>query len=277
MIALVSTLRVGLAKELPPKPPMPDLGTSNLEALSKKLINTSDSYFQYLLDDSKSFNLDKVVDSIVMTKVFPYKIDKDTKELVPNKAVRVGPLAITLTKAKAGSQTKHAWDLIVENKTRHYLAYNVQTELSLSLKQCRLKGATTLKHNAIVLRPREKIRRSECQSLKPVKIKVAKVESMKVPEISYFYLSAVPPKSLALDLRTSIGHDTGSSIFKCSMVSRVSLTRDIKNKKVGWRDLIDFYGRHRCKSYSYVRGYKAFDSDNQTPLPAAEESFESGQ
>ena len=35
-----------------------------------------------------------------------------------------------------------------------------------------------------------------------------------------------------------------------------------------WRDLVDFYARHRCETYTFPEGYRAFERDGARPLPA---------
>ena len=39
---------------------------------------------------------------------------------------------------------------------------------------------------------------------------------------------------------------------------------------IGWRDLVDFYARHRCQTYQFPSSYRAFKSDGERPIPAVE-------
>jgi hypothetical protein len=42
----------------------------------------------------------------------------------------------------------------------------------------------------------------------------------------------------------------------------------IESGEIGWRDLVDFYARHRCQTYTFPLEYRAFNVDGQRTLPA---------
>ena len=37
-----------------------------------------------------------------------------------------------------------------------------------------------------------------------------------------------------------------------------------------WRDLVDFYARHRCQTYQFPVSYKALKQDGERPIPAVD-------
>jgi hypothetical protein len=42
----------------------------------------------------------------------------------------------------------------------------------------------------------------------------------------------------------------------------------LERGEIGWRDLIDFYARHRCQTYQFPLLYRAFKIDGERPVPA---------
>ena len=36
-----------------------------------------------------------------------------------------------------------------------------------------------------------------------------------------------------------------------------------------WRDIVDFYGRHRCETYRFPTGYRAFTRKGQWAVPVS--------
>jgi len=44
----------------------------------------------------------------------------------------------------------------------------------------------------------------------------------------------------------------------------------IRSGDIEWRDLVDFFARHRCNTYSFFDRYKAFQGDGLEKLPVLE-------
>jgi hypothetical protein len=81
-------------------------------------------------------------------------------------------------------------------------------------------------------------------------------------------LSQVPPTVVGIEERIARGHrgvQTGESCS--SMLSQVVRT-GIDRGDIGWRDLVDFYSRHRCQTYQFPPSYRALKSDGERALPA---------
>jgi hypothetical protein len=47
----------------------------------------------------------------------------------------------------------------------------------------------------------------------------------------------------------------------------------LENGRIGWRDLVDFYARHRCQTYEFPIAYRALKSDGERPIPAVDASM----
>ncbi len=44
----------------------------------------------------------------------------------------------------------------------------------------------------------------------------------------------------------------------------------IERHEISWRDLVDFYARHRCQTYQFPTSYRALTSDGERPIPAVD-------
>ena len=43
--------------------------------------------------------------------------------------------------------------------------------------------------------------------------------------------------------------------------------KSIAEKKMTWRDITDFFARHRCDLHNLPANYRAFSRDHERPLP----------
>ena len=44
----------------------------------------------------------------------------------------------------------------------------------------------------------------------------------------------------------------------------------LERGEIGWRDLVDFYARHRCQTYQFPISYRAFSAEGAMRLPVAD-------
>jgi hypothetical protein len=156
--------------------------------------------------------------------------------------------------------------LTIQNRTSDFLAYRVDTRPSQGTRPCFEKADYA--HDAVALAPGEKARRSECMYRSGWRLFVDRVETVVVPRLSYYYLSAVPPAALGLALLPSRGHQPAGGRSMCQIFHPAELERAIRSGDTTWRDLVDFYGRHSCQTFVFPAGYKAFQHDGERPLPA---------
>jgi hypothetical protein len=96
---------------------------------------------------------------------------------------------------------------------------------------------------------------------KPIEIRIEKVETIKLPELSRYYLDLLPPSALGIDAKYANNHEG----FRAWGLKEVTCKVDAPNAE--WRDVVDFYARHRCQSYRFPDGYKAVTSaDSDIPV-----------
>lgn len=158
--------------------------------------------------------------------------------------------------------------LRIENRTDKFLAYRIDTDVA-DERKCSAKG--DIPHNALVLGPRQTLRRSECLFRGgEASLEVARIEVIELPPLAAVYVSRLPAIASIFDKRTAAGHvpDKGSL---CPQTFSWREIRDgLERKELGWRDVIDFYARHSCDEFAFFRTYR-FRVDAGAPLPARPE------
>jgi hypothetical protein len=117
------------------------------------------------------------------------------------------------------------------------------------------------------------IARVECGWHEGMAIAVTKVETMEVPPLSSWYLSQLPPSAVGIEPRIARGHHGVVTGDPCAPVLPQVVRAGLDSGQIGWRDLVDFYARHRCQTYEFPPSYRAFTSDGERPLPAADASM----
>jgi len=97
------------------------------------------------------------------------------------------------------------------------------------------------------------------------------VEVIKLSPLQYVYVSNLVPEKIGLEPRAARGHRPAVKQRLCHMVSSAAVYRALESGATTWHDMIDFYARHRCQTYSFPVGYKAFQTDGEKPQPAVDE------
>jgi hypothetical protein len=98
---------------------------------------------------------------------------------------------------------------------------------------------------------------------------VTKVETIELPPLSAWYVAQVPPQVVGVEDRIARGHRGVDAKEKCSSVVSQVVRTGLDRGDIGWRDLVDFYARHRCQTYQFPSNYRAFKSDGERAVPAS--------
>ncbi len=175
-------------------------------------------------------------------------------------------LEVSRRKASMDGQMYSADHLVlrIENRTAKHLAYRVRTHVT-DADRCEAKG--DIAHNALVLEPKAALTRSECLYRRDETIDVTRVEVMELPALAAYYVSRLPPNPTLYDPRTSSGHVSLAGDVCPQTFSWREIQEGIDLRQIGWRDVVDFYGRHNCDEYSFFKGYR-HRTDPAAPLPA---------
>jgi hypothetical protein len=195
-------------------------------------------------------------------------------ETVETRYLRIGARVEkhTATRDRGTYSTAHLV-LTIENRTNRFVAYQIETGVGASPQACLRKG--DVPHNAIALAPGETIKRTECVFRKGMRVTLRRIEAMAIPEISYHYVSALYPPHAGLDGRPTRGHRPTRG-EPCTAIPEQAIRVGMERGTVTWRDVIDFYARHRCETYIFPAGYKAFTRKGELPLPVTAETLRHG-
>lgn len=262
LIASITFVRFCGSVSLPPKPATgagPTGPASNLVARSTA---TPVVYQDFLQKDAATAGVH--VPSIeAMQRKFPYRSDEQRHVLEVGEApIEIAGVRLTVAKVD-GSLV-----LDVHNLTDSDLAYVVETAPIPNVAGC--TSARAIQFNAMVISKGSAERRVECTWRDGMALAVTRVETLEVPPLSAWYLSLVPPRLVGIEDRIARAHRAPATSEKCSTVVSQVVKSGLERGQIGWRDLVDFYARHRCATYRFPSLYRAFKSDNEREVPVVD-------
>ena len=270
LIIFVMRLRFCYEPVLPPKPAKPKaVSIADAKATSMRVDRNTEVYAQFLTRDSREHGLEPIPVK-VMAKAIPYRQSRMRHLLVPGKkdSVHFAGLKLTVRAGKVPNSARTHMLLDIENTTESPMAYRVVTRPSKGVRPCHKKK--DLGHNAIAVAALGKETRTECIYRRSWGLEVERIEVMPLTELSYFYVSAVRPSTLGIDDRVSGGHLSAGGGKLCKSLLSSRTRRALHSGDLGWRDLVDFYSRHPCKTYDFPSDYRAWNEDSESPLPAVQ-------
>ncbi len=252
----------------PPAPPPPDKA-----ALRRMDYENPDIYKGYLEQDSSTYGVDRTTPEDLAAP-FPYEKSEATQQLAPGgPAIETGMLRVSARVEKleihnrTGKSAAEHLVVRIENKRQRPVAYRVQTTFGAgSDESCSTKGS--LPHNAIAIPAGGAVERTECFYRSKMKVSVQEIEAMELPPLSYFYVSRLFPLHIGANQRTSANHKAPAG-ESCATVPQQTILIGMEKGTVSWRDVIDFYARHRCETYDFPLGYRAFTQKGQYQLPVS--------
>jgi hypothetical protein len=265
LIVVLSFLRFGAVPALPAKPPPPTIDKNAVQRMDKE---SAFVYKANLEQDADTYGVAKITPE-EMAKPFPYEKSDIARKLVPGKSVEVGVLTLTMRigklerRSRSGAMTSEHIILKIENTSDHAVAYRVKTSLGAD-SACTAKAP--MEQNAIALAAHSSLERSECLSGSGRQLAVLSVEAMQIPPLSYFYLSHLEPQHIGLDGRTTQGHVSPKGAI-CTTIPQQLIQIGMDKGTVEWRDVVDFYARHRCETYDFPVGYRAIAEGQTLRLP----------
>jgi hypothetical protein len=248
-----------------PAKPAPPAGAGELAASSNQLLDktaaTPAVYRDFIAQDAQAAGV-RVPILEDMTRKLPYRVDdaRHVLEVGQRGTVIAG---LELAVVRAGESLA----LDIRNTTQSDLAYLVVSVPTPNVEGCAI--ARPLPFNAMVLAKGEHETRVECEWRADMAIAINRVETLELSALSAWYVNHVPPELVGIEPRIARGHRTSSKDSKerCAPMLGQAVRSGIENGEIGWRDLVDFYARHRCQTYSFPLGYRAFTSDAQHSLP----------
>jgi hypothetical protein len=265
VVGIIAYLRFCGSLSLPPKPPPPSGPSGTQQQLLARSTGSPAVYQQFLQNDSAAAGVQapSIED---MSRKFAYRVDDARHVLELGKPpIEVAGLRLHL------ERTNDQVVLVIKNITDSEIAYEVSTQPSIPASAC--MRASPLPFNAMVIEKGATATRTECIWRDGLSIIVTKTETMEINDLGGYYLSLTPPSLVGIDPRIARGHRGGSTKEPCSTVLAQAVRGGMDRGDIGWRDLADFYARHRCPTYQFPSAYRAFRSDGERSLPAVDSSL----
>lgn len=252
---------------LPPKPPPPS-------AASLRGTDFRPEMFQaYLQRDAREYGVAPPVTAEDLSAPFAYELVSSRQALVvggapfETRTLRLSTRVEKLTASSTrGTHTTPHLILRMENKTEMPLAFRVETTPGGGAQHCLSKGDYA--YNAMALMPRESEERTECIYRENMTFFVDKVETLELPLLSYYYVSRLYPAHIGLDARSARGHEPAKG-KPCTDIPEQAIRLGMDKGITSWRDVVDFYARHRCETYLFPVGYRALGKRGDYVLPVS--------
>jgi hypothetical protein len=265
LVAIVGYLRFCGSVSLPAKPPPRGPVGTERELLTKS--GGSQSIYQsYLSRDAAAAGVD--VPTIAdMSRKLAYHVEA-SRHVLEVGAPPVELAGLQLHVEHSGA----AIVLVMKDLLPSDVAYEVTT-LPTGVGADACEGEPPLPFNGMVIARGTSETRVECGWHDGMAIAVTKVETIEVPALSSWYLSQLPPAAVGIEPRIARGHHGVVTRDPCTPVLPQVVRAGLDDGQITWRDLVDFYARHRCQTYQFPASYRAFTSDGERPLPAADASM----
>jgi len=264
LVVGITAVRFCGSVSLPPKPPAPVIapptGTSR-EMLSRSAASPT-VYQDFLASDAKSAGV--VTPTIgEMSRKLPYRVDEARHVL------EIGAPAIEAAGLRLRAiHDEGALVLQITNMTGTEVAYEVTSAPVPNSATC--NSVAPLPFDAMTIPKGRTESRVECAWRDEMALAITRVETVEISSLMGWYLEHLPPSAVGIEQRIARGH---SSEIKatCAIVQPQIVRSGLEKGEIGWRDLVDFYARHRCQTYQFPVSYRAFrtDSERIVPDPAA--------
>lgn len=264
LVVGISVVRFCGSVTLPEKP-APNYATGSQSQLLSKSAASPAVYLEYLAKDAAAAGV-RTPTIEDMSRKLPYRVDEARHVLeVGERAIEIAGVRLELVR------DGNAMVLDIRNMTESDLAYSVITQPTPNNSEC--SSASPLSFNAIVVGKGKTERRVECVWRDDTALAVTRVETLEVSPISAWMLGLLPPAMLGMDLRVSRGHRSTVANETCASVVSQAVRSGLEKGQIGWRDLVDFYARHRCPTYRFPLTYRAFKSDSEQAVPVVDSAM----
>jgi hypothetical protein len=258
LVAGIAAVRFCGSVSLPAKPPPP---TSPSGTSSELLTRSSASpavYQDFVGRDAAAAGV-RAPTIEELSRKLPYRVD-EARHMIAVGQPAVELAGVRLRAARVGETLV----LEVANATDSDIAYDVVTAPFAA--GC--NTAPVQPFNAMTIARGRSETRVECSWHDGIALAVTRVETLEVSALSAWYLNHVPPSVVGIQPRIARGHYAPVATERCSVALPQAVRSGLERGEIGWRDLVDFYARHRCQTYQFPLLYRAFKSDGEHPVPA---------
>jgi hypothetical protein len=195
-----------------------------------------------------------------LSRTLPYRVDEVRHVLdVGQPALEAAGVRLRAVRLPEGL------GLEITNATGSDIAYEVATA-TIPATQC--STASILAFNAMTIRKGMHETRVECVWHDGIALAVTRIETVELAPLSAWYLDHVPPSVVGIEPRVARGHLAPGSAPRCASALSQAVRSGLERGEIGWRDLVDFYARHRCQTYQFSSTYRALKLDGERGIPA---------
>lgn len=261
LVLAMTSFRFCGSIDLPPKGSAPSAMGNGTDLLSQSTESQS-VYLDFLAKDAAAAGV-RTPSIDEMSSELPYRVD------AVRHVVEVGQPAITLAGLSITAvRIDNTLALTIANTTGHDVGYRVVTQI-VPASDC--GNVPAIAHNAMVIAKGDSVTRAECRYRDDLAIAITAVETLDLTPLQSFYLGQVPPSAVGIDPRVGRGHVGLTTKEPCAPAMGQSLRFAIEKGKITWRDLVDFYARHRCQTYQFPMSYRAVTPAAPQTIPAVNE------
>jgi len=260
LIGILTYVRFCGSVALPQKGPPPVVASTSVERqMADRASASPEQYRDFLSKDATQAGVAApTLDE--MSRKLAYRVDEARHVLeVGQPPVELAGLRLRVVK---GVET---FNLEIQNVTGSNAAYNIVTEPIPNASSCSKVDALPL--DVLVIPKGSTEVRVECAWHEGIALAVKKVETLELNPLESYYVSELPPEFLGIENRIARAHHGVENKQGCGNRSGSVMT-GIDRGEISWRDLVDFYARHRCQTYHFPATYRAFTQDGQKQLPA---------
>jgi hypothetical protein len=160
--------------------------------------------------------------------------------------------------------------LSLTNDKPDAVAYQLTAKTNVSNYVCDTTKHTP--HNTLLVAGNSTEKVSVCSIRPDITVSVA-LQTVQLNPLAAYYIQMLPPTLIGVTDKLAKVHQNGRSTpSPCGANPSSGVKGGLGNGKISWRDLIDFYARHRCETYRFPLNYRAFTKDAERPLPAVDPS-----
>jgi hypothetical protein len=257
LVAGIASVRFCGSVSLPakPAPPTSPSGTSS-ELLGKSAASPA-VYQDFIARDAAAAGVPAPTLEELSRKL-PYRVD-DTRRVreVGRPAVEVAGVRLRAVHVAEGLA------LEIANATGSDIAYAIASSPSPATS---CNGAPVLPFNAMTIARDQRETRVECVWRNGSALAITRVETIEVSPLSAWYVNHVQPSIVGIEPRIARGHVTTVG-RRCTHALPQAVRSGLERGEIAWRDLVDFYARHRCDTYQFPLLYRAFKTDNERSVP----------
>jgi len=259
LVVVLTVVRFCGSVSLPPKPPAPIVASGTETQMMAKTAASPQQYLDYLSKDATLAGIGAPTLE-EMSRKLPYRVDEARHVLEVGQA----PLELAGLKLRAVKGVD-SFNLEITNLTGANVAYEVVTEPIPNARSC--SSAAPIGLDVMVLGKGVAETRVECSWHDGIALAIKKVETLELNAMETYYIRQVPPEFVGIDDRIARSHHGVETKERCGNRAG-SVQTGIDRGEITWRDLVDFYARHRCQTYHFPATYRAVTIDGQHTLPA---------